>query len=446
MSSSSVQAGYGIDDKPPHRTAALIGLQHLLAVFGGIVTAPLLIALGMQLDADETTYLISSALVVSGFATLVQIVRFRGIGSGMLSIQGTSFTFVTPLIFLYQMKANALPPDVVLGQIFTACLVCSLLMVVFAQAIDRLQRIITPAVAGSTVVLLGASLVWVALQGLQRDFDSYGLPALVSAAAAIATVALMAFSGRPTLRLASVVGGLIVGSLVAFALGLLTPPEVATASGLFIPELLRYPVALDIGMVLVLLPIFIVSATESVGDLSATAQLSGIRLRDRDFLRRLRGGVTADSLNSFFAAVFSTFPNTTFSQNNGVIRLTGVASRRVGLYTAAMLILIGVVPVVATVIQTLPSSVVGGATLIMFAMVGVSGWLMLGGTQIDRRTLVIASVAVIGGPVLSLIAGRISSVPTMLSTFLASPVSTGAFIAMLLELLIPRFTILEPAQ
>ncbi|MEL7022973.1 MAG: solute carrier family 23 protein [Pseudomonadota bacterium] len=446
MSSNTVQTGYGIDDKPPHRTAALIGLQHLLAVFGGIVTAPLLIALGMQLDASETTYLISSALVVSGFATLVQITRVGGIGSGMLSIQGTSFTFVTPLIVLYQMKASSLAPSVVLGQIFTACMICASLMVVFAQSIERLQRIITPAVAGSTVLLLGGSLVWVALQGLQRDFQSAGIPALVSAATATGVVALLAFSGRPTLRLASVVAGLVAGSAVAFAFGLLNAPDVANASGIFVPELFRHPIALDIGMVLVLLPIFIVSATESVGDLSATAALSGIQVNDPAFLRRLRGGVTADSLNSLFAALFSTFPNTTFSQNNGVIRLTGVASRRVGIYTAAMLILIGLVPTVAIVIQALPSSVVGGATLIMLAMVGVSGWLMLGGTAADRRTLVIAAFAVILGPALSFTAGRLPTIPNILSTFLASPVSTGAFIAMLLELLIPRFTILEPAQ
>ena len=424
MSSNTVQTGYGIDDKPPHRTAALIGLQHLLAVFGGIVTAPLLIALGMQLDASETTYLISSALVVSGFATLVQITRVGGIGSGMLSIQGTSFTFVTPLIVLYQMKASSLAPSVVLGLIFTACIICASLMVVFAQSIERLQRIITPAVAGSTVLLLGGSLVWVALQGLQRDFQSAGIPALVSAATATGVVALLAFSGRPTLRLASVVAGLVAGSAVAFAFGLLNAPDVANASGV----------------------IFNVSATESVGDLTATAAMSGQQVNDPAFLRRLRGGVTADSLNSLFAALFSTFPNTTFSQNNGVIRLTGVASRRVGIYTAAMLILIGLVPTVAIVIQALPSSVVGGATLIMFAMVGVSGWLMLGGTAADRRTLVIAAFAVILGPALSFTAGRLPTIPNILSTFLASPVSTGAFIAMLLELLIPRFTILEPAQ
>ncbi|MEL6367122.1 MAG: solute carrier family 23 protein, partial [Pseudomonadota bacterium] len=143
--------------------------------------------------------------------------------------------------------------------------------------------------------------------------------------------------------------------------------------------------------------------------------------------------------------LFSSFPNTTFSQNNGVIRLTGVASRRVGAYTAVMLILIGLVPAVALFVQALPASVVGGATVIMFALVGVSGWLMIGGRDADRRTIAISAAAVLFGPVISSLVPQWDGAPRALATFVASPVSTGAFIAMLLELLIPRFTILEPA-
>ena len=445
MGRLSIQSGFGIDDSPPHALAAVVGAQHLLAVFGGIITAPLLIAIGMQLGPADTAYLISSALVISGVATLIQIRRIGPIGSGMLSIQGTSFTFVTPLIVLYQLKSSSLPTELVLGQLFTACMVAALIMLVLVQWIERLRRIITPAVAGSTVILLGLSLVWVALQGLQRDYAADGPAALLAAGCAFGVVLSLALSGRPALRLCSIVVGLAAGSLVAAQLGLLQAPDFASAPTLFVPELLRYPLSFDLSLVLALLPIFIVSATESIGDLSATATLSGISVNDRQFLKRLRGGVSADTINSLLAALFSSFPNTTFSQNNGVIRLTGVASRRVGAYTAFMLILIGLVPAVALFVQALPASVVGGATVIMFALVGVSGWLMIGGRDADRRTIAISAIAVLCGPLISSVVAQWDGAPRALATFVASPVSTGAFVAMLLELLIPRFTILEPA-
>ena len=125
MQATTNPIAIGIDDRPAAPVAAFIGLQHLLAVFGGIVTAPLLIALGMGLPVADTTYLISSALVVSGFATLLQISRVGPVGSGLLSIQGTSFSFVGPLIYVYQLEAGS-PPGEILGMIFAACCATSL--------------------------------------------------------------------------------------------------------------------------------------------------------------------------------------------------------------------------------------------------------------------------------------------------------------------------------
>lgn len=433
-----------LNDRPPLAFSALIGLQHLLAIFGGIVTAPLLIALGMGLPAEDTSYLISSALVVSGFATILQITRIGPLGSGLLSIQGTSFTFVGPLIYLYQLPGNGDNPALILGSIFAACLVCALLMACLSPFIVRLRYILTSNVAAVTVMLLGLSLVIATLGNIRFDYQqalangrSGWLPVAL-AAGVFACILALSRSTHVLLRMSSIVIGLAIGLVAATALGLVDTSGMQPAAAVFVPTLLRYPLQLDASMILVLMPIFLVSATESLGDLSATASLSGLPTNDRAFYRRLRGGILADSLNSALAALFSTFPNTTFSQNNGVIRITGVCSRRIGLYVAVYLIALGALPGIASVIQVIPGSVVAGATLLMFVMVGVSGYHIALAGQPQRRDWSIIALAIGVGLGLWGLAPKMTMLPTALANFLSFPVSSGAFAAALLEWLIPK--------
>ncbi len=434
----------GLEDKPAAPLAAFIGLQHLLAVFGGIVTAPLLIALGMGLPADDTAYLVSSALVVSGLATLVQIARFGPIGSGLLSIQGTSFTFVGPLIYLYQAQAGTAEPDEILGALFAACAVGSLVIVVMSQFIEHMRGVITSRVAAATIVLLGLSLVQATLGNIRREYamaaaeTGTGLPVLLLAGAVFALIVLLAWRGGPLLRMSSIVAGLALGFVLAGATGMLAPLDLGGTPALFVPELGRYPLSLDLTMIVVLLPIFLISATESVGDLTATARLSGLSITDRGYYARLRGGILADAINSFVAALFSTFPNTTFSQNNGVIRLTGVCSRRVGIWTGVFLVAFGLVPVVTVTLQALPGAVVGGATLLMFIMVALSGVQIAREAEDRRRTIVIVAVSVVAGLALGVVGPRLTMLPEALRMLVSFPVSSGAFIAMGLELALPR--------
>lgn len=434
----------GLEDKPAAPLAAFIGLQHLLAVFGGIVTAPLLIALGMGLPADDTAYLVSSALVVSGLATLVQIARFGPVGSGLLSIQGTSFTFVGPLIYLYQVRAGGADAPEILGALFAACAVCSIAIMVLSQFIERLHRVITSRVAAATILLLGVTLVQATLGNIYREYavaaveTGSGMAVLWLAGAVFALIVLLAWRGGPLLRMSSIVAGLALGFLLAGATGMLAPLDLGGARGLFVPELGRYPLSLDPTMIAVLLPIFLISATESVGDLTATARLSGLSISDHAYFARLKGGILADAINSFVAALFSTFPNTTFSQNNGVIRLTGVCSRRVGIWTGAFLVGFGLVPVVTVALQALPGAVVGGATLLMFVMVALSGLQIAREAEDRRRTAVIVAVSVAAGLALGIVGPRLTMLPEALRMLVSFPVSSGAFIAMGLELTLPR--------
>ncbi len=431
--------GLALDSRPAPLIAASIGVQHLLAMFGGLVTAPLLVALGMGLGPSQTAYLISSALLVSGLATWLQVSRLGPIGSGLLSVQGTSFTFIGPLIYVYQSQVDVLGTDGALAVVFGACAVCSLIMVLLAQFIVKLRNVLTPSVTGTTILLLGITLVWATLGNLRREFAAAAEPWLVAGVATgvFGLIVLLSRSSQPAIRMSSIMIGLVAGSLIAWPLGMVELPPASGDAAWFVPRLAPFGMQFDLAAVLILLPIFVVSATESVGDLTATASLSGLKVGDGPFWRRIRGGIVADSVNSFAAACVATFPNTTFSQNNGVIRLTGVSSRYVGFYVAGFLVLLGLLPVVARVVQGLPGAALYGATLLMFLMVGISGYKIVAERAAGLRDWIVVAISVAGGLACGWIVPQLG-LPEALASVLSFPVSSGAFIALVLELSVPK--------
>ena len=433
---------YGLNDKPPAATSLLAGLQHLLAVFGGIVAAPLIMAMGMGLPVLETHYLLSSALLVSGVATAIQIARPGSLGSGLLSIQGTSFTFIGPVLFAYHGLPDGMSPENRLAAIFGACALAALIMMLLSSQLPRLQRILSPAVTGATVILIGITLVWGTGGKLLGEWQAGSAQSQfwlvpVLCAAVVGTTLLLACQLNPWLRLSSIVAGLAVGATMAFILGVMDFSVLAGLPRTFIPEPLRYGLGFDWGVFLILLPVFLVSATESVGDLTATSALSREPVVGPVYWSRIRGGILGDAFNSVLAAFFATFPNTTFSQNNGVIRLTGIASRRVGLVVAVFLVLLGFFPIVAGLVQVLPPTVLYASTLLLFFMVVLSGVNILR-REGSRRALLIAGMAMLGGWLLSSGAQSFSLLPNQILMIIQYPVSTGALIAIMLEILLPK--------
>ena len=430
----------GLHDRPHPPVAAFIALQHVLAMIGGIATAPLLIALGLGLGTADTAYLIAASLTVSGAATLIQVSRVGYVGSGLLSVQGTSFTFIGPIIYAHSIATESMSSGEALGGILGACAVLSIAMIVVSQFIERLRRVVTANVTGVTVLLLGITLVVTTLENLAREANGAANRWLVIGLAVLvfATIALLARSRTPWLRVSSVLAGLAVGMLAAGALGQLELGQLAALPAVFVPEFARWPLSVNLDALLILAPIFVVSATESVGDLSATAKLSGVETGSTDYWQRLRGGITAGGVNSLLAALASTFPSTTFSQNNGVIRLTGVASRYVGFYVAAILVLLGLSPVVAGIFQIMPGAVLYGATLLLFLMVGYAGYRLVVDAGAGGRDWLIVGVALAGGLLLGRYGQALDVLPQSVINVISFPVSSGAFIAMLLEVAIPR--------
>jgi xanthine permease XanP len=437
---------FGVDERPPIAKSLTAAVAHLLAIVGGIATAPLIIARGLNLDVALTNYVVASALVISGIATFIQIRRFGPLGSGILSVQGTSFAFVG--VFIYagiNLQTAGLDNETMLGTLVGTAAVGGAMTMVLSFFLRYLSAIITLNVAGITVFLLGLSLVWVAWGNLGfavASASAQGINELwvyLQAVIVIGVIIFFSTRSNPWLKLSSIMLGLFAGMVFAGLTNSLDQPLPAELAPVFLIEFLPFALHFDGMVFLLLMPIFLVSIIESIGDLTATSLLSGRSVSGPDYWLRLRGGVIADGFNTLLAALFGTFPNTTFSQNNGVIRLTGVASRFVGLLLAVLLMLLGSIPLFSAVFQLLPGGVLHGATGLMFGTIMLTGIRVLRAQPNQPRVLLMLACCTLGAIGLTqtttLLASLDMSTPAYLQMLTNFPVATGALIAMTWEAL-----------
>jgi xanthine permease XanP len=360
---------YGLDDRPAPMTSVLAALQHVLAAFVGIITPPLIIGSALGLGA-HLPYLISMALLVSGVGTFIQARRPFGIGAGMICLQGTSFAFLGAVLsagFIVKQRGGS--PEDILAMIFGVCFFGALVQIVLSRFIGQLRRVITPLVTGIVITLIGVSLIKVGITDLGGGFNApdFGAPGnLALGAFVLVVIILLNRSTTPWLRLSAIIIGLAVGSLAAWFSGKLVLQPLPDLPLISVPVPFKFGFAFDWTAFLPVALIYLISTLETVGDLTANCMLSRQPISGPSYIARLKGGVLGDGVSCMLAATFSAFPNTTFAQNNGVIQLTGVASRYVGLYIGAILFLLGLLPMIGALLQQIPKPVLGGATLVMF--------------------------------------------------------------------------------
>ncbi len=436
---------YGLDEKPPLRLSILVALQHVLAVFVGIVTPPTLIARILRLPSADGAFLVSMALLASGIGTILQTKRLGPVGSGLLSIQGTSFVFVAPIVSLAgTIMAEGGSRDHALGAVFGVCLIGALVPIVLGPFIRLASRVITPLVTGIVVTLIGLTLVSVGITSVGGGFEAkhdgtFASPAnLGLAALVIALVVVMSSSKREWLRILSVVAGLAGGYLVAGLTGKVSFTDLKALPWFAAPTPFHYGLGFRATALIPFAFLYLMTAIESIGDITATSLLTGEPIAGPRYLSRLRGGVLADGVNSMIAGVLNSFPSTTFAQNNGVIQLTGIGSRHVGLLVGLLLIVLGLFPIVGGVVQAMPQAVLGGATIIMFGTVAVAGIRILATTTLDRRACTIAAVSFGLGLGVTFVPEISGTLPPLLKDVFSSGIATGGLCALLLNSVLPR--------
>ncbi|EGR4189654.1 uracil-xanthine permease [Vibrio cholerae] len=436
---------YQLNDRPPLPQTLFAALQHLLAMFVAVITPSLIICQSLGVPADQTNTIISMSLFASGLSSFIQIRTFGPIGSGLLSIQGTSFNFLGPIIGAgLALKAGGANIETMMAAIFGTILVASFAEILLSRVLQFAQRVITPLVSGIVVTLIGLTLVQVGLISMGGGYaamadGSFGsLDKLALAGTVLAIIVLLNRAHNPYVRVASIVIAMLVGYVMAYLMGMVNTDNLAETQFIALPIPMQYGLGFDWSLFIPLVLIFLITALEAIGDITATSEVSGEPVKGPVYMKRIKGGVLADGLNSALAAVFNSFPNSTFSQNNGVILLTGVASRYVGYFIAGMLVLLGLFPGVASFVQLIPEPVLGGATIVMFGTIAAAGVRIISRVDLDRRAILIMALSFSMGLGIAQKPEILQFMPEFIKNLFSSGVAAGGITAIVLNLLLPE--------
>ncbi|MEG3755054.1 nucleobase:cation symporter-2 family protein [Psychromonas arctica] len=393
---------YKLDDNPSNKESFFAAIQHVLASFIGIITPTLIIG-GVLGLGDEIPYLISMALMVSGVGTIIQAKRPMGIGAGMICVQGTSFAFLSSVLAAgFIAKANGGGPDQILSLIFGVCVLGAFVEIAVSQFLDKLKRVITPVVTGTVITVIGISLIKVGFTDLAggqwlltnkpelfASFDNLFLGGLVMVAIIVAHK-----YGNQWVRLSSIIIGMLIGMIAAVLMGKVNFSAINQVESIIsLPVPFKYGFSFDIAAFIPIALIYLITAIETSGDITANCMVSKQPIAGKSYIKRIQQGILGDGVNSLIAGLFNTFPNTTFSQNNGVIQLTGIASRYIGVWIGGILIVMGLFPHIGALFRAVPNSVLGGATIIMFATVATAGVKILTHVELNRKNMLTLAVS-----------------------------------------------------
>lgn len=425
---------YKLNDRPPLKETIFAALQHLLAVFVAIITPPLIISGALKLDVETTGFLVSMSLFASGISTFIQCKRVGPLGCGLLCIQGTSYSFIGPIISAGMVGG--------LASVFGAIIAASSVEMVVSVIIKYARKVITPLVSGIVVTLIGLSLIKVGVTacgggtaaqaaGTFGSLQNLGMATLV--------LMLILFFNRCSnkfLRMSSIVIGLMVGYLLSWYLSIIDFSSIQTYGGFNIPIPFRYGIDFNIFSILSIALVFLITSIEAYGDITANSLTSGEPVEGETFIKRASGGILADGFNSMIAGIFNSFPNSIFAQNNGLIQLTGVASRYVGYFIAGFLILLGLFPAVGLVFSLMPEPVLGGATLLMFGTVASSGIRIIASQTINRKAILVMALSFSLGLSVELVPEILCNMPETIRNIFSSGITTGGVTAILSNIFI----------
>jgi len=422
---------------PPLAQAVPLGLQHVLAMFASNVTPSIIVAgaAGLAFGGTDQVYLIQMAMLFAGIATLFQTIGVGPVGARLPIMQGTSFAFVGVLAGVAATQG--------MGVALTACLIGGSIHFCLGAFISKLRWLFPPLVTGLVILAIGLYLIPVAIKyaaggaaPFQMEAESFGSLKHWSVALSVVIVALaLKFFTKGTLSNAGILVGLVVGYLLAFAMGMVNFGAVAKASWLTGITAFPYGFEFSLGAVIAVTLVSVVSAIETVGDASATTKAgAGREATDAE----ISGATFADGLGTAVAAVFGGLPNTSFSQNVGIVGMTGIMSRHVVTIGAIILILCGLVPKVGAVIASMPLPVLGGGVIVMFGMVAAAGLHVLSEIEMNRRNMIIIAVSLAAGLGLNLVPTAVQYLPGVVKTLATSAVAPTALVAIVLNLVLPH--------
>ncbi|MBD3679695.1 MAG: purine permease [Rhodobacteraceae bacterium] len=431
------------DYMPPLEKAIPLGIQHVLAMFVSNVTPAIIVcgAAGFGFgsnspDFPQMLYMIQMSMLFAGIATLFQTMGFGPVGARLPVVQGTSFAFIPIMIPLVAGKGvdamAVLMGGVLVGGVFHACL---------GLFIGKIRFALPPLVTGLVVTMIGLALVKVGIQYAAGGVPAIGTPEygsgqnwFVASVVILVTLGLKFFT-RGMLSVSAVLLGLVAGYIVAIPMGMVNFGNIGNAAYFALPKPFHFGLEFSAAAIIGFCLMAFVSAVETVGDVSGiTKGGAGREATDTE----IQGATYADGLGTAVSGLFGALPNTSFSQNVGLIAMTGVMSRHVVTIGAIFLIVAGLIPKIGAIISTVPIEVLGGGVIVMFGMVVAAGVSMLADVTWNRRNMVIFAIALSLGLGLQLEPGALQHMPDTLKVLATSGILPAALIAIVLNLVLPE--------
>ena len=390
-----------------HSQAAILGLQHLLAMYSGSILVPIMIAGALGYSAEQLTYLISTDIFMCGIATLLQLQLNKYFGIGLPVVLGVAFQSVAPLIIIGQSHGS--------GAMFGALIASGIYVVLIAGIFSKIANLFPSVVTGSVITTIGLTLIPVAIGNMGNNVDKPTAQSLILAAVTVLIILLINIFTKGFIKSISILIGLIVGTGIAGAMGLVDLTPVAQAPLVHVPTPFYFGAPkFEFSSIVMMCIIATVSLVESTGVYLALSDIT----KDKIDSTRLRNGYRAEGLAVLLGGVFNTFPYTGFSQNVGLVKLSGIKTRLPIYYAAGFLILLGLLPKFGALAQIIPSPVLGGAMLVMFGFVSVQGMQILARVDFEHseHNFLIAAISISAGVGLNG-SSLFNSLPTSLQMF-----------------------------
>ena len=409
--------------------AAILGLQHLLAMYAGAVAVPLLIGMGLGFDEAQMTYLISIDIFMCGVATLLQLTVTKFFGIGLPVVLGCAIQAVSPLIIIGSKNG--------VGAIYGSIIAAGIYVVLIAGLFSKVKVLFPSIVTGTVITVIGLTLIPVAITkmgGGDASAKTFGDPAsLIQAAVTILLILGVQAFAKGFLRSISVLIGLVGGTILACLMGNVSFSAISHAPIFHIPQPFYFGMPkFDVWSILLMIIISTISMVESTGVYFALGDITGKNIGEED----LKRGYRAEGLAVILGGIFNTFPYTGFSQNVGLVQLSGIKSTRPIYFSAFFLIILGLFPKVGAVAQIIPEPVLGGGMLVMFGMVAVQGMRMLSKVNFeDDKNLLIVALSIGLGLGFNSLPTLFQHLPQTVQMFTGNGIVMSSITAIILNLL-----------
>ncbi|AAZ51477.1 xanthine permease [Streptococcus pyogenes MGAS5005] len=371
-----------------HSQSAVLGLQHVLSMYAGSILVPIMIAGALGYSARELTYLISTDIFMCGVATFLQLKLTKHTGVGLPVVLGCAFQSVAPLSIIGAQQGS--------GAKFGALIASGIYVILVAGIFSKIARFFPPIVTGSVITVIGLSLVGVAMGNMGDNVKEPTAQSMMLSLLTIVIILLVQKFTKGFVKSISILIGLVAGTLVSAMMGLVDTTPVVEASWIHVPTPFYFGMpTFEITSIVMMCIIATVSMVESTGVYLALSDLTNDQLDEK----RLRNGYRSEGIAVFLGGLFNTFPYTGFSQNVGLVQISGIKTRRPIYYAAGILVVIGLLPKFGAMAQMIPSPVLGGAMLVLFGMVALQGMQMLNRVDFQKNeyNFIIAAVSISAG-------------------------------------------------